>query len=82
MDLDTETSPFDKIKADYNIIQVIQQKNIELLMQSTISCVMGHQDLDKMWGDLTPAANANVYANETCDETHTRPVAQAVRGLS
>jgi len=72
----TETSHFDYLKADYDIIQVIQQKNTELLMQSTISWVKGHQDRDKMWGDLTPAAKANVYADETCDETHTRPVAK------
>jgi len=30
-----------------------------------------------MWGDLTPAAKVNVYANETCDEVHTRPVQQS-----
>jgi len=29
-----------------------------------------------MWGHLTSAAKANVYADETCDETHNRPIPQ------
>jgi len=27
-----------------------------------------------MWGKLTSAAKANVYADKTCGEAHTRPV--------
>jgi len=41
---DTNTSPFDYLKADYDIIQAIQQKNSELPMESTVSWVKGHQD--------------------------------------
>jgi len=72
-----ETSPFEYLKADYNIIQATQKQNRELPLESSISWVKSHQDRDKMWGDLTPAAKVNVYADEICDEIHTRPVQQS-----
>jgi len=55
----------------------MQKQNGELPLELSISWVNGHQDHDKMWGELTPATKVNVYANETCDKTHTRPVQQS-----
>jgi len=40
---DTNTPPFDYLKANYDIIQAIQQKHSELPMKSTVSWVKGHQ---------------------------------------
>jgi len=74
---DINTSPFDYLKADYNIIQAIQEQNRKLPLELCVSWVKGHQDRDKMWGELTSAAKANVYADKTCDETHDRPVLQS-----
>jgi len=49
---------------------------IEQLPRSVaVSWVKGHQDRDISWGDLSPAAKANIFADEWCTLTYNLDVA-------
>jgi hypothetical protein len=69
-----ETSVYDYLKADYNILQGIQSVTQELAIKPMIKWVKGHQDRDTPWDKLTILVKVNCHADQICSETHNNPV--------
>jgi hypothetical protein len=65
-----ETSMFDYLKSDYDLLQGIQHKIEILPIASKVSWVKGHQDRHKSRTKLSLQAKANCIADDVCTETH------------
>ena len=66
-----ESSVFEYIKANYDIVLGIQKLRGNLPMLSSVSWVKGHQDRYLDRDELTPAAKGNIHADEVCTAIHT-----------
>jgi hypothetical protein len=65
-----ETSVFDYLKSDYDLLQGIQWEIKTLPIASKVSWVKGHQDQHKLRSEPSLDAKANCIADEVCAETH------------
>jgi hypothetical protein len=65
-----ETSVFDYLKSDYDLLQGIQWEIETLPIASKVSWVKGHQDQHKLRSKLSLDAKANCIADDICTETH------------
>jgi hypothetical protein len=65
-----ETSMFDYLKSDYDLLQGIQWETKTLPIASKVSWVKGHQDQHKLRYKLSLEAKANCIADDFCTETH------------
>jgi hypothetical protein len=65
-----ETSVFDYLKSDYNLLQGIQQEMKTLPIIPKVNLVKGHQDHHKPRNKLLLDAKANCIADDVCTETH------------
>jgi hypothetical protein len=68
--LEQETSVFDYLKSDYNLLQGIQQEMKTLSIIPRVNWVKGHQDCHKPWNEILLDAKANCITNDVCTETH------------
>jgi hypothetical protein len=67
-----ETTVFDYLKSDYDLLQGIQQQIKTLPITSHIKWVKGHQDRQRPRNELQLDAKANCIADDVCTETHHR----------
>jgi hypothetical protein len=67
-----ETSVFDYLKSDYDLLQGIQREINTLPISSRVTWVKGHQDRNKLQNELPLEARANCIADDVCTETHFR----------
>jgi hypothetical protein len=65
-----ETSVFDYLKSDYDLLQGIQREIESLPVASNVKWVKGHQDHHKPRNELPLEAKANCIADNVCTETH------------
>jgi hypothetical protein len=65
-----ETSVFDYLKSDYDLLQGIQREINTLPISSRVTWVKGHQDHNKLRNELPLEARANCIADDVCTETH------------
>jgi hypothetical protein len=65
-----ETSVFDYLKSDYDLLQGIQREIETLPIALKVSWVKGHQDQYKQRMELSLDAKANCVADDVCTETH------------
>jgi hypothetical protein len=65
-----ETSVFDYLKSDYDLLQGIQCEIESLPVASNVKWVKGHQDHHKPRNELPLEAKANCIADDVCTETH------------
>jgi hypothetical protein len=65
-----ETSVFDYLKSDYDLLQGIQREIETLPIASKVSWVKVHQDRYKQRMELSLDAEANCIADDVCTETH------------
>jgi hypothetical protein len=68
----SETSVFDYLKSDYDILQGIQHQITNLPIASNVSWVRGHQDRNNPRSELPLEALANCVADDVCTDTHHR----------
>ena len=68
--LTKESSVFEYLKADYDIVQGIQKFRDSLPMPSSMSWVKGHQDQYLDREDLTPVAKGNIQTDDVCTAIH------------
>jgi len=71
---DIDSSVFDFLKADYDILQGIQRLSRNLPLKTSVRWVKGHQDRHTPWDELTNSAKANILADRECDQVYRRPV--------
>lgn len=69
-----ESSVFDYLKADYDIVQGIQKLQSNLPLPASVSWVKGHQDRHLDWDELSNAAKGNCHADNVCTEVHSKNV--------
>jgi hypothetical protein len=67
-----ETSVFDYLKSDYDLLQGIQCKIEALPIAARVNWVKGHQDCHKLWSKLSLEAQVNCIADNVCTEMHHR----------
>jgi hypothetical protein len=67
-----DTSVFDYLKSDYDLLQGIQREIESLPIASNIKWVKGHQDQHKPRNELPLEAKANCIVDDDCTETHHR----------
>jgi hypothetical protein len=65
-----ETSVFDYLKSDYDLLQGIQCEIESLPVALNVKWVKGHQDRHKPRNKLPLEAKANCIADDVCTETH------------
>ena len=65
-----ESSIFEYLKANYDIVQGTQKLRGYLPMPSSVSWIKGHQDRHLDREDLTPAAKGNIHADDVCTAIH------------
>jgi hypothetical protein len=65
-----ETSVFDYLKSDYDLLQGIQREIESLPVALNVKWVKGHQDQHKPRNELPLEAKANCIADDVCTETH------------
>jgi hypothetical protein len=65
---DINTSVYDYLKPDYDILQAINHSLDRIPMRCNIQWVKGHQIDHKDWDQLSIAAKANYYADEICTQ--------------
>jgi hypothetical protein len=75
----SDTSIFDYLKADYDILQGIQHEIANLPIASNISWVKGHQDQYKPRSELSLEALANCLADDVCTKMHHQHPRQTAR---
>jgi hypothetical protein len=67
-----ETSVFDYLKSDYNLLQGIQRKIEALPIAARVNWVKGHQDRHKLRSELSLEARVNCIADDVCTKMHHR----------
>jgi hypothetical protein len=65
-----ETSVFDYLKSDYNLLQGIQGKIEALPIAARVNWVKGHQDHHKLRSKLSLEARVNCIADDVCTKMH------------
>ncbi len=65
-----DTSVYDYLKSDYDILQGIQHEIANLAITWSVICVKGPQDCHKPRTMLSIEALANCYADDICTDTH------------
>jgi hypothetical protein len=65
-----ETSVFDYLKSDYDLLPGIQQEMKTLPIVPKVNWVKGHQDHQKPRNELLLDAKANCIDDDVCTETH------------
>jgi hypothetical protein len=65
-----ETSVFDYLKSDYDLLQGIQCKIEAVPIAARVNWVKGHQDHHKLRSELSLEARVNCIADDVCTETH------------
>jgi hypothetical protein len=76
---DLQTSVYDFLKSDYDILQAINHEIAQAPIRPNIRWVKGHQDDHTAPEDLTNEAVANYYADKICDLMHQYPDNQVGR---
>jgi hypothetical protein len=71
---DEQTSVFDYLKADFNILHGINIERDAAPLTPRISWVKGHQDDHMPLEELPNTALANYYADQICGIIHDHPV--------
>jgi hypothetical protein len=67
-----ETSVFDYLKSDYDLLQQIQGKIEALPIAARVNWVKGHQDRHKLQIKISLEARVNCIADDVCTKTHHR----------
>jgi hypothetical protein len=70
VDIWQETSAFDYLKSDYDLLQGIQRELESLPIASNVKWVEGHQDWHKLRKELPLKSKANCIADDVCTETY------------
>lgn len=62
--INAQTPTYDLLSPDFDIVQAIRTKLIELPIRTDIAHVKGHQDRTKLWHELDLRAKINVLADK------------------